>query len=293
MSDEGGMTISTMDAIDAPVAEDSSTSGPDNGGSVQGEEARADSGQQEQGDAGGEVKAEAQAQDAQDGKLDRFDQHPRFQELIQTKNAQQAEIDALKAQISQLGKPVQAQQDAAPRIDVSAELAALEKKFDEGELSLPQFLAARDKFVAQEQERKITSLLTEKQQEQEQRRQIDAFLTAHPDFKDVVKSPEAQQVMRENPMHDEMSAYLAVRLAKAETALKDAEAKAYERGVKEAEAKAAANVKAKQSAMSLGSGPPAKGGGRATDAMLKNTAQYGGKTNVLVERLRERRAATQ
>jgi len=225
---------------------------------------------------------------------DRFDQHPRFKELIEAKNSLKGENDTLKKQLQDLAARVDG--ITAPKgRDFEKDLSALEEKLEAGDLDLAAFAKEQRKILAEQGETDRQRLLAEINQQGQLQKSQEQFLTDHPYINDVLqtKYDDVQRLRQANPLHDDVSAAMAVKIRDLETAAQDFETakeaaikEAVEKAKKETEETVIKNFKAKQQARSLGSGSrPAP-----DDDSLKDTSQQGGVRNVLAASLRRMRA---
>jgi hypothetical protein len=124
--------------------------------------------------------------------------------------------------------------------------------------------------------------MLEAQREQAERKAIEktyvTYAKENPDFDEMWDGGDLKAYMDENPGHTAISAHQMLTMEKRIQG-------AVEEATKDAEKKAASNLKVKQNARVLGSGPSA--GGKAVGQVpveLKDTKKYGGLTAVLTAR---------
>ena len=237
---------------------------------------------------GGKTGEGDKAKDAKaPGDDDRFDKHPRFQELNRRVRESDDRIRKLEQDLSEARKtqsPAGDKKDgtdsAAPYKDVSKmkpeELLDWQSEDPQGYY---RNLLAQAKH----------ELSTEFSQQSEQRQKEDAvvatfesFAKANPDFDQMWDDGTLQEFIRGNPGHNAISAYHALT---ADSKLKAATEKA----AKDAEAKFLKNQRAKRVSDVLPQGPSATGGHTGSDDTLRDSKKFGGSTTVLAQRLAERR----
>jgi len=262
----------------------------------------------------GDQTQQAQPQPETDQQPDRLDKHPRFRQVVterrQFKDALESERLAkaqLEGRLQALESAMQQRptQQSATR-DFNAELAAIDAKLDAGEISATQARAlerALNSEALQTQQAAFQAQLNaqlaagqqafdDKAKEAAKQAQVDAlqsrFVQENPDFVTFRESGELDNLRSENPLHDYVSAYYALKAQQAEASKKDA----VEAAVKAAEDRVRKEFAAKQSAKTLQgstSAPPAAGSAVAPE--LANPKKYGGVSAVLARRLEQRMAS--
>lgn len=261
----------------------------------------------------GEKSGQDQEQSSTDPQTDRLDKHPRFKQVVTERRQFKEALDAERIARAQLEGRLQALETAqqqtkpvAPNVDYDAELAAIDRKLEKGDIDLSQARAMERKLnearfseqVLAFKEQVSQQAATERQATAEQAKaaaeqaKVDAladqFIKANPDFLELQESGEIADFLKQNPLHDNVSAYYALKAQKADAAHK-AELDA---AVKAAEEKVRKDFAAKQSAKTLTgstSSPPAAPNG--PDPELANPEKYGGINAVLARRLVARRSA--
>lgn len=227
-----------------------------------------------------------------DGEEDRFDKHPRFQELHRRVKESDAVIRELRQTLNDLqaripvggdpgGKDGKSPKDSGlPYRDVSAmkpeELLDWQSEDPKGYY---QNILAQAKH---ELSGEFSKSLERRQQEDAIVSTYESFAKANPDFDQMWDEGTLQAFMRSNPGHNAISAYHAITA--------DARVKAaVEKAVKEAESSFVKNQRAKRSADVLPQGPSAPGAYTQGDEALKDSKKFGGTTTVLAQRLADRR----
>lgn len=240
--------------------------------------------------AGQEAEGGKTGKDAKpSGEDDRFDKHPRFQELNQRVKESDRVIRELRQQVS----------DLSSRLDTP--------KGEKGDTSTDRQLPYRDISKMKPEElldwqsenpheyyqnvlaQAKAEISSEFNQTFEQRQKEDAvvstfesFAKEHPDFDQMWDDGKLQEFMQANPGHNAISAYWAIT---AEAKI----AEAAEKAAKEAETKFMKNQRAKRTADVLPQGPSAPGSIGTGDEMLNDSKKFGGTTTVLAKRLADRR----
>lgn len=215
----------------------------------------------------------------------RFDKHPRFKQLLSSEKTLKQQIAAMEQKLAKLEAP------PAPPRNFDAELDALDAKLAEGDIDLA---------THQKQTRQIQRELANYEREQAQRQTAeqyqarelqDAFLKDHGFVKELLdtRSDEIDALIQQYPLHDSLSAALALRVKELETAQDATVQKAVAEAVAAKEKEMLANFKAKQTARSLSEDARSV---TAPDlnAPLKDTAKMGGVKQALAGRLKALRS---
>jgi hypothetical protein len=124
-------------------------------------------------------------------------------------------------------------------------------------------------------------------QQQQARSLRDQYLTENPDFLEWQKSGVLEKVKKSDKygFHDDFSASIQYQLEKE----RESKAEDIAKAVKEAEARILKQFKVKGESRTLGAAPVTAPSEDGFDPALKDPKKYGGKTNVLAQRLAERR----
>lgn len=211
----------------------------------------------------------------------RFDQHPRFKELHSSNKELKEQLAALSSKLEEMNPQEQT--------DFDSKFSDLDNKLEEGDITLAEF-NKQSRALMQEQTAFERQQATETAQAQSRTRELqDKFLKDHDYLNDLLKSKpdEIGALIDANPLHDQVSAAMELRIKELETGQETAVKEAVEQAVKAKEQEMLKNFKAKQSARSLGEG--ARSAEPDANALLKDTSQHGGVKNVLAERLKARR----
>lgn len=120
---------------------------------------------------------------------------------------------------------------------------------------------------------------------------VEQFAASHPDFRELRESGVLAAIRDENPLLDDLGAYLAHRLAserrQAATTLETARREA----AAQAEADTLERIRAKRQAATLSTSQGGPGRGQGQDPELGAPERFGGLTAVLASRLEARRKA--
>jgi hypothetical protein len=142
-------------------------------------------------------------------------------------------------------------------------------------------------------ERKAAQLVEEslarlgQEMEKSRRREAEAaFLAGHPEFDELRQSGRLGEIMRENPLLDEVGAYFAAMLERERADM----ARRLEEAADEAEKRVVESLRSRRLAATLGQGPGAAPD-RAGDPELAEPGRFGGINAVLAKRLATRRNA--
>lgn len=227
-----------------------------------------------------------------DGEDDRFDKHPRFQELNRRVKESEERARKLEQTLNELNSRVTAP-DRGPTELPFRDISKMKpEEILDWQSENPQeyyanILAQAKHELSQEFNRTF-----------EQRRSEDAivatyenFAKQNPDFDIMWDEGVLLEFMRNNPGHNAISAYHAIT---AESKAKDLDAKLQEaakKAAKEAEEKFIKNQRAKRASDVLPQGPSAPGSVSLNDDALKDSKKFGGTTAVLAQRHAARRRA--
>ena len=228
-----------------------------------------------------EKEAEAAKEPEKKVDEDRFDKHPRFQQLIKDRNEQKGLIAGLTKQIEALQKPQKEVKPAYKDMGAMTKEALLEWQ-EEDPIGYVRNIAQQVRAETREDVLAEVTQTLEAQREQAERQAIEKTYTTYaqknPDFDDMWDSGELKSFMDDNPGHTAISAHQMLTMEKRVQ-------EAVETATKDASKKAVSNLKAKQNARVLGSGPSA--GGKAVGQIpveLQDTKKYGGLATVLTAR---------
>ena len=227
-----------------------------------------------------------------DDKLERFDKHPRFQELKAERDAaieRAARAEAM-AETRVKAEPTEVAPDYIDIMEMDENDIKLE--FDEDPKGFLQNFA---KQISHE----ITAGLAERNQKEIIQQRVnttyDKYAGENPDFQMMLDSGEIRNFINQNPGHNAISAHMAltrdVKFQEIENKYKVDMNKA----VTEAQKKAAENQRIKRSAAVLNEDSTAPSTVRKVGIPpeLKNTKTVGGPTSALVKRLLDFRESRQ
>lgn len=209
----------------------------------------------------------------------RFDQHPRFKELLTSNKEMQARLAELSAKL-------ESQKPTQEATDFNAEFESLDKQLADGDIDLPEY-NKQVRTLLKDQASAERQAAERQAQEQYQARELqDKFLQKRGYISDMLekRSEDIEALIAADPLHDRVSAAMELRLADIESGQEAAIKEAVEKAVKDTEQKMLANFKAKQSARSLGEG--ARSAEPDGDALLKDTSKHGGVKAVIADRLK-------
>lgn len=219
----------------------------------------------------------------------RFDKHPRFIELnARLKAAEEANREILE----RLAKQQANVKEEGPSFKDWTKMT--DEELVEWQASDPKgYLDNMKAFIDHQVQSRIDAFqaqsaqMAEKQSyEQKIQSTYESYASENPDFDEMWDSGELKEFMDKNPGHNAISAHIMLTAEAKQKA-------AIEKAVADALKKKEAEIKSKRAAAKVvGAGPavvptPAK----ESDERLKDPTKFGGKTNVLMQRLLERRKA--
>jgi hypothetical protein len=236
---------------------------------------------------GKETEGGKKAGEAAESEVDRFDKHPRFQELIKGRNEDRRVIAELKAEMAELKAGRTRGKDGGDGAEGDLPFKDISKMKTEELLDWQsekphefyQNVLAQAKHELQSE---LSQGMERRSKEDAIVGTFEAFAQKNSDFDEMWDTGVLPEFMSKNPGHNAISAYYALT---ADARLKAATEKA----VKDAEAAFIKNQRAKRVADVLPKGPSAPGGFTPGDEALKDSKKFGGTTAVLAQRLAERR----
>ncbi len=237
-------------------------------------------------DDGKATKADAKV-DAQSGDDDRFDKHPRFQELIKSKHDLEIQLAEMKGKYEGATAHAKPQDKEKPAELPFKDIGAMtEEQIAEWQTDDPKGFAANLKAQARyEAEQAIrTEFESRTRREQEEggiKKTYETFEEKNPEFRKMWDSGDIMKFMQSNPGHNPISAYREMTFEKT---IKDAVEEAVAKAKKETEEEVTRRFKSKTKASVLTGGPGVHGK-TEEDPKLLDTKQHGGKTAVIAERL--------
>lgn len=292
---DAGPTGTTADALTPPVNDGfkninpsvdnvSDIDGPAKGGETKDAE---DSAKATEEKAAAE-KAATDAKAKED--LDRFDKHPRFQELNQKVHDLTEKLQAALTPKQEAAAKATAKADEAKGLPYKDITTMSKEEVLEWQEDDPVGYAANlyqqihhesrealKREAAEAEQQKATVQKTESIKATYQK-----YESENPDFRAKWDAGELQKFMDENPGHNAISAHMAMT---SEARIRAA----VEKATKETEARVIANFKAKRNAEVISDGGAVKEGGIPDE--LKNPDKYGGTTQAIAARLERARAA--
>ena len=227
-----------------------------------------------------------------DDKLERFDKHPRFQELKAERDAaieRAARAEAM-AETRAKAEPTEVAPDYIDITGMDPEDLSLQINEDPIAFAINLGKQIRSEILSELAERNQKETI-----QQRVNTTYDKYAGENPDFQMMLDSGEIRNFINQNPGHNAISAHLSmtrdVKLQEIESKYKTDMQKA----VTDAQKKAAENQRIKRSAAVLNEDSTApstvrKGG---IPPELKNTKTVGGPTSALVKRLLDFRESRQ
>ena len=239
----------------------------------------------------------------EDGDTQRFDKHPRWQEMKQERDqarqlAEQERLEKarLEGELNALRRTSEYQPETTrqPLLAFKDINTLTADEIAEWQVTDPKGYAANLKEQAKyEVMREVQSALKAEQAAEQSRISIERtykeFEEKNPDFKTMWDSGAIIKYIESNPGHNPISAYQAMTYdSRMQKAIEDARLKA----IKETEERVNKNWQAKKSARVLGAGP-AGNQSDTEDKEFMNIKEKGGLYSFLANRLEKRKAASQ
>ena len=151
-------------------------------------------------------------------------------ELKESQAVQQKMSGQIEA-MEDMGKPVAKKEE--PVRDFDKDLDKITKQIDEGEIELSEGIRRSSEITRERTLDEARGIYTELDQEREASRTIDGFKKDNADFEELRVSGVLDTIRRQNPMHDDFSAYYAFKAQQAVGAQATATEEAYQKGLTE------------------------------------------------------------
>ena len=206
------------------------------------------------------------------------DLEAKFGEQSNEKGTLTAENKILKSQLDQANKQSDPKQDTPT--DFNAELKAIEKQVDDGDLSVGEGIRKSAAISAQIGEAKAAGSFQKQQEQAVVETSRNAFVEQNPEFTALQQSGELEAIKNELPgFHDDVSAFYVHQANKAavanEVAVKEAAATGFEAGKAEM-AKIADGATNTQKVLQTPEGDSTKNIGRKDGPYSKNELKQSG-----------------
>lgn len=298
-NDTSTVATTTADALTPPVNDGFRNIDPsvDNVSDIDGTPAK--EGAEKSGDtpeakaAAEKAAADKAAEDAaakEKADLDRFDKHPRFQELNQKVKDLQEKLQAALTPKEEAAAKATAKADEAKGLPYKDITTMSKEELLEWQEDDPVGYAANLYQQIHHESREALKREAEEAEQQKANAQRTETVKAtyqkyeaeNPDFREMWDSGKIKEFMDANPGHNAISAHMAMT---SEARIKAA----VEKAAKETEARVIANFKAKRNAEVISDGGTVKESGIPDE--LKNPDKYGGTTQALAARLERMRQA--
>lgn len=212
---------------------------------------------------------------------DRFDKHPRFQQILSKVKAAEERAKELESRLNSLleGKDKKVQNDGHDSSNLAgAEILDL---LNEN----PNAFLAR---IKQEVKAELSAAMEKENKERTLNQALDktfkTFAKEHSDFDDLWEAGDLSAYMEEHPGHNAISAYYAVTAEAREKELAEKIEQAKELAKKEA----IDLIKIKKTASSIPASPASQAARSPVAAELRSTKSSGGLVSVLARRSAER-----
>lgn len=235
---------------------------------------------------------------ADDGDEDRFDKHPRFQQIMQERDEARRAKERLEAQMEILTRVVDAPPDVQGGTPKEDDLPYKDlSKMTEEELAEWQANDPKG-FVANLAAKIKHELLTDMHRQAEATTRRTAteqtymkFGEKNKDFRSRWDSGEIKRFIDQNPGHNPMSAYHEIISEEREKSVQTKIDEAVAKAKADTEKEVLARIQSKQKATVLGSGPAINPVRNEVNPKLQDTKRHGGKVTVLADMLRSMRRA--
>lgn len=127
------------------------------------------------------------------------------EELLATLQKSQQDIQQISDKLDGLQKTSDDGQAKEP--DHDAQLNELDRMLKEGEINLDEYQVRQRGIMESKAEEKASSVVDQKLEQQKLEQATEKYMQENPDFEQYYNSKEMQQLMKQNPLLDEVSAY--------------------------------------------------------------------------------------
>lgn len=134
------------------------------------------------------------------------------EDLLKTLEQSQQQINQ---RLDSMTRPAEEGQSQEP--DYDAQLNELDRMLKEGELNLDEYQSRQRSVMEQKFTNQSSEIVDQKLQEQQMEQATEQYLQNNPDFQQYYNSTVMQQVMRQNPLMDEVGAYESLKRQEAES----------------------------------------------------------------------------
>jgi len=152
-------------------------------------------------------------------------------ELKDSQAAQQKMSGRIEA-MEEAGKPATTTKEEPTR-DFDKDLSKITEQIDKGEIELSEGIRQSSEITRERTLAEARGIYSELDQEREASRKIDDFKKENADFEQARASGELDVIRQQNPMHDDFSAYYALKAQRAAVAQTTAVEEAYQKGLTE------------------------------------------------------------
>lgn len=140
-------------------------------------------------------------------------------ETLQQQGAQFAQLaEALQQQRGDAETP---EQTGEPAPDYDAQMNDLQKKLSDGEITTEEFAQQQSQIMEQKMQSSMQQMMQQYQQQQSAEQAINQYMQQNPDFSNVLQSQDAQALLQNNPVFDEVAAYEHMKRQSAESQLSE------------------------------------------------------------------------
>jgi hypothetical protein len=228
-----------------------------------------------------------------DGQDDRFDKHPRWQEMsAKAKKADELEAKnaELMSELETLRTPTPAKEEEQPDYEDVTQLDDDEiiEKFNDDPKS---FMANFAKQVRSEVVKSVFGKLETSSKEAKVRQRVDQFAKDNEDFLPKLKDGTIAKYMQANPGHTPISAYLEMTNADRQGSVQKQIDEAVKKAVKETEEKVRKDLLAKRRVVPIDSSAAPKDSANH-DKELQDTKKLGGTVAAITQRILRQRQAS-
>lgn len=120
-----------------------------------------------------------------------------------------SQLAAINSQMAQAGSNPGAGEVGNPEVELDQAMAALREQATNGDITYAEMIEKTAPILEQRIAMQVQRQMSQEQQAQQARGAQEAFIAENPDFMQFAQSPEAEAIMRANPVLDRVSAYYA------------------------------------------------------------------------------------
>lgn len=136
------------------------------------------------------------------------------EELLQTLQKSQQDIEQVNQKLDSMQKPSDDGQSQEP--DYESQLGELDRMLKSGEINLDEYQVRQRGIMEEKSKQQANDVVEQRLEQQKMEQATEEYMKSNPDFEQYYNSKEMQQLMKSNPLMDEVGAYERLKRSEAE-----------------------------------------------------------------------------